>query len=288
MKKKIIAVFSAVLILGLLMFTAVSAAGKAELSGGNVNGYAGAMVDFPLILNAGENVAAIDITVDYDSSSLSYISDISGEFENCLIQAHSAEAGTVKAAMINADGVTGEKVLMKLRFEVLHDATGSLNIRIAVTGAVNANQKAVSVSVKDGKINIAGRVGVNSTVVDNNNEVIGSIDDEGNMTDKSGNPLGTVANDDTKSAAESSYAAEQSAIKSAVDATSGTEVASAADSSTAGSGFKFESWMLYVLIGILFVAAVVICVISVVKGKKQKEQKEKDDYKNVYDDSSDR
>ena len=46
MKKKIIAVFSAVLILGLLMFTAVSAAGKAELSGGNVNGYAGGIIGY--------------------------------------------------------------------------------------------------------------------------------------------------------------------------------------------------------------------------------------------------
>ena len=102
----------------------------ADSSGAN-----GDRVKVPINVVGASNLAAMDISLTYDSSVLKGIEADSGALAtNSLVESNEIEAGKMLISFVDTSGISGDGTILEVTFEVVGDSGASTQIAIEAVG----------------------------------------------------------------------------------------------------------------------------------------------------------
>ena len=136
MKMKKIKMLVVVLFLMLAFaFVGEAAAAVTTVSVADSSGANGDRVKVPINVVGASNLAAMDISLTYDSSVLKGIEGDSGALAtNALVESNEIEAGKMLISFVDTSGISGDGAILEVTFEVIGDSGASTQIAIEAEG----------------------------------------------------------------------------------------------------------------------------------------------------------
>ncbi|MDO9325855.1 MAG: cohesin domain-containing protein [Methanoregula sp.] len=145
------------MVLGLALLISGATAAAMTVSVDSASVSAGSKAIIPVKVSGASNLGAMDLVITYDPSVLTFSSaDLGGLSTNGMIDSNSATPGTVKIAIVDTKGVSGDGVLVNLAFTVVGKNGEKSPVNVQVTGAWNLNLVDIQTSVSSGTISVGG------------------------------------------------------------------------------------------------------------------------------------
>jgi hypothetical protein len=145
------------LCIGLALLVAGAAAATMTVSVDNAAVSAGSKAVIPVKVSGALNLGAMDLVITYDPSVLKFSSADLGELStNGMIDQNSGTPGTVKIAIVDTKGVSGDGALVKMTFDVVGKNGAMSPVNVQVAGAWNLDLVDIPTSVSGGTISVGG------------------------------------------------------------------------------------------------------------------------------------
>jgi uncharacterized protein YcnI len=116
-------------------FVGEAAAAVTTVSVADSSGANGDRVKVPINVVGASNLAAMDISLTYDSSVLKGVEADSGALAtNSLVESNEIESGRMLISFVDTSGISGDGAILEVTFEVLGDSGASTQIGIEAEG----------------------------------------------------------------------------------------------------------------------------------------------------------
>lgn len=121
--------------ISILMLAFVGEAAAMTVSVADSSGAPGDRVKVPINVVGASNLAAMDISLTYDSSVLKGIEADSGDLAtNALVESNEIEAGRMLISFADTSGISGDGAILEVTFEVVGDPGASTQMGIEAEG----------------------------------------------------------------------------------------------------------------------------------------------------------
>ena len=130
-----------------------------RLAVGADTGPAGGDATVSLLLEGAEKTGALDVVLTFPPEALAFKSAEVGEVaDNAQLQANAADAGKVKLALIDMDGLNGDGEVVVLTFKVLAPAGQTVPIEIAFATANHCEAMVeIPLELQEGQLRIVAQ-----------------------------------------------------------------------------------------------------------------------------------
>ena len=145
------------IVIGLVMLCTAASAAAMTVSIDSMTVQAGSKATVPVKVTGANNLGAMDFIVTYDSSVLKFSNGDIGEVStNGMASFNDQNPGSVKVALADSNGISGDGTLVKLAFDVIggNGATSAMNVN--VIGAWNEDLTDVQTTTQGGTVTVGG------------------------------------------------------------------------------------------------------------------------------------
>jgi hypothetical protein len=144
-------------VIGLAMLCAAAGAASMTVSIDSTSVGAGSKATIPVKVTGANNLGAMDLIVTFDSSVLKFSNgDIGEASPNGMVSFNDQTAGSVKIALADSKGITGDGNLVKLTFDVIGANGAKSEMNVNVLGAWNEDLTDIQTTTSGGTVTVGG------------------------------------------------------------------------------------------------------------------------------------
>ena len=145
------------IVIGLVMLCTAASAAAMTVSIDSMTVQAGSKATVPVKVTGANNLGAMDFIVTYDTSVLKFSNgDIGEASTNAMASFNDQNPGSVKVALADSNGISGDGTLVKLTFDVIGASGATSTMNVNVIGAWNEDLTDVQTTTQGGTVTVGG------------------------------------------------------------------------------------------------------------------------------------